>query len=71
MIIDVHKYLSLLAIVLFFFRKDKQVAIEDIIYIVKNGSALYGVITIFSLYLILPFTIPYTIKHIISKWNKN
>lgn len=62
-------YLSicLIAIILFFLRDDKDKYIIDIKFIINKGTFIHKFTLYSGLLLILPFTIPYSIRKILKK----
>jgi hypothetical protein len=59
--------LGVIALGLISMRKDKNTVIEDLRYGLYNHSATYGLFTIIIVYLVLPFSILYSIAYFLKR----
>jgi hypothetical protein len=59
--------LGIIAIILIYFRKDKRQIFDDIQNMLSSHGLPYGMFTLLTLYIIFPFTIPYSISYFFFK----
>ena len=59
--------LAIIAIILLYFRKDRKIIFDDIEYMLSSNGLVYGLISLFILYIIFPFTLPYSISYFLKK----
>ena len=59
--------LGVIALGLISMRKDKNTVIEDFRYGLYNHSSTYGLFTIIIVYLVLPFSILYSIAYFLKR----
>jgi hypothetical protein len=66
-IILYYTYLSFLGFILLSARKDRHLIMNDLQMMIFRHNFLLSVINLFTIYLLLPITIPFTIINIIKK----
>ena len=59
--------LAIIAIILIYLRKDKKQIFDDIQIMLAKHNIIYGLLTMFILYLVFPITIPYSISYFLGK----
>ena len=59
--------LGIIAIILIYYRKDKRQIFDDIQNMLSSHGLAYGIFTLLVLYIIFPFTIPYSISYFFFK----
>lgn len=66
-IVQIWSFLVALALMLISLRKDSKIIFEDIESFYVNKKVFYKFITIISLFVMLPLSIPYSISYFLKK----
>jgi hypothetical protein len=66
-IFEIWTFLAFIGLILIYFRNDAYMVFEDWKNIKNKQKPIQLIFTLFLVYLILPFSIPYSISHINNK----